>query len=173
VRAIIGQQISTRAAASIDGRLKELCGGAYVADRLLALGQTGIRDAGISGMKASYLLNLSNAVASGELPLDRLARLSDAEIVERLTRIKGIGVWTAEMFLIFALGRPDVLPVADLGVRVGMRRFHGLGGLPTPADCVTLAHQWRPYRSVAIWYLWRSQDAGHLRDPDGSASAST
>lgn len=159
VRAIVGQQISSKAAASINRRLLEGQGTPrHQAETLLALGVEGIRNAGLSGVKASYVLHLSEAVASGRLVLSRIGRLGDAEILARLTEIRGIGPWTAEMFLIFALNRPDVLSVGDLGVRVGIRDHFQLETLPNPRRCVELAEPWRPFRSVAMWYLWRSID---------------
>lgn len=158
VKAIISQQISTRAAVTIEGRLKVLAGGPHEPMRLIELGEDALRSVGLSGVKASYVLNLSRAVADGGLPLDRLGRLGDEEVIAKLTAIKGIGRWTAEMFLIFALNRPDVLPVADLGIRVALRDFFGLAELPGPKLCATLAEPWRPHRTVAMWYLWRSVD---------------
>jgi DNA-3-methyladenine glycosylase II len=158
VRAIIGQQISTKAAASIDARLRLLGGDRHIPEALLALGETGLRSVGLSGVKARYVLNLSEAVRSGDIPLHNVGRLSDEEIVKRLTAVKGIGVWTAQTFLIFAMNRPDVLPVADLGIRVAIRDRFGLEALPGPSDCHTLTEGWRPFRSVAMWYLWRSLD---------------
>ena len=159
VRAIIGQQISSKAAASIDRRLLELQGlDRHTPETLLALGASGIRNAGLSGVKAAYVVHLAEAVTSGRVALDRIGRLSDSAIIEALTSIKGIGPWTAEMFLIFALNRPDVLPVGDLGVKVGIRAHYGLPELPKPATCIELAAPWRPFRTVAMWYLWRGID---------------
>ena len=109
--------------------------------------------------EARYVLNLAEAVASGQLPLDEFDdSWNDQAITESLTAIKGIGVWTAEMFLIFALNRPDILPTSDLGVRVGLRDRHGLPELPKPRDCHALAETWRPYRTIASWYLWKGTD---------------
>jgi DNA-3-methyladenine glycosylase II len=159
VRAIIGQQISSKAAAAIDARLRAVGGEPHDPAALLALGETGLRAAGLSGVKARYVLNLAEAVACGQAPLDEFDRWDDEAITARLTAIKGIGTWTAEMFLIFALNRPDVLPVGDLGVRVALRDWHGLSELPKPHQCRALAEPWRPYRSIAIWYLWRNTDA--------------
>lgn len=159
VRAIVGQQISAKAASSIDARLRALeATPLHDPARLLALGEPGLRSAGLSGVKARYVLNLAVAVAEGRLPLANLGRLGDQAIIDRLTAIKGIGVWTAEMFLIFALNRPDVLPVGDLGIRSGLRDHHGLAELPPPAQCAALAEPWRPHRTVAMWYLWRRLD---------------
>jgi DNA-3-methyladenine glycosylase II len=158
VRAIIGQQISSRAAASIAGRLQSIAGETHEPAALIKLGEDTLRSVGLSGVKARYILNLSEAVASGAVPLDQLDGWEDETIIASLTAVKGIGVWTAEMFLIFALNRPDVLPVGDLGVRVGIRDRHGLAELPKPQHCRELAEPWRPFRSVASWYLWRSAD---------------
>lgn len=158
VRAIIGQQISTRAAATIDGRLRELAGDPHHPAGLISAGEEGLRSCGLSGVKARYVLNLAEAVDRGQVPLARIGTLDDEAIKARLTSVKGIGPWTAEMFMVFSLNRPDVLSVGDLGVRVGLRDFHGLSDVPSPAECVRLAEPWRPYRSVAMWYLWRSLD---------------
>lgn len=156
VRAIIGQQISSKAAQSIDARLRSLAGATHTPEGLLSLGEIGIRQAGLSGVKARYVLNLAESVHSGAVPLNRIGRFGDNEIVERLTTIKGVGRWTAEMFLIFALNRPDVLPLADLGLRVGLKQHYGLDQNPAPPECIRLAEPWRPYRSIAMWYLWRA-----------------
>jgi DNA-3-methyladenine glycosylase II len=159
VQSIISQQISSKAAASIHRRLVEIAGEPHRPDRLIELGETALRGVGLSGVKARYMLNLAEAVASGAVPLDAIDdSWTDARIVEALVSIKGIGTWTAEMFLIFALNRPDVLPVGDLGVRAGLRVCHGLAEVPHPRDCHALAEHWRPYRSIAIWYLWRGAD---------------
>ncbi len=157
VRAIVGQQISTKAAASIDARLRQLGGGeAHLPANLLALGEATIRTAGLSGVKARYVINLAEAVASGEVPVDAFDdSWTDEEIVASLVSIKGIGVWTAEMFLMFSLNRPDILPVGDLGVRAGLRKLYQLEDLPKPAECHALAEHWRPYRTIASWYLWK------------------
>ena len=159
VRAIIGQQISSKAAASIHGRLVEIGGEPHRPERLIELGEVALRGVGLSGVKARYVLNLAEAVASGAVPLDAIDdSWSDARVTEALVSIKGIGVWTAEMFLIFALNRPDVLPASDLGVRAGLRDRHGLAELPRPGECYELAEAWRPYRSIASWYLWKGAD---------------
>jgi DNA-3-methyladenine glycosylase II len=159
VRAIIGQQISSKAAASIHGRLVAIGGEPHVPGRLIELGEAALRGVGLSGVKARYVLNLAEAVASGAVPLDAIDdSWTDAEVIAALVSIKGIGVWTAEMFLIFALNRPDVLPAGDLGVRAGLRHRHGLAELPRPSECHALAEAWRPYRSIASWYLWKGAD---------------
>jgi DNA-3-methyladenine glycosylase II len=159
VRAIIGQQISSKAAASIHNRLVAIGGEPHHPQRLIELGESALRGVGLSGVKARYVLNLAEAVGSGAVPLDEIDESwDDAKITQALTTIKGIGVWTAEMFLIFALNRPDVLPAGDLGVRVALRDRHGLAELPKPSECHALAELWRPYRSIASWYLWKGVD---------------
>lgn len=172
VRAVVGQQISSRAAATIDGRLRALVGDPHEPSALLAAGEMALRSCGLSGVKSRYLLNLAEAVDSGRVPLARIGVLDDEAIKARLTSVKGIGPWTAEMFLIFCLNRPDVLSAGDLGVRAGLRDFHGLTGLPAPRECAGLTEPWRPFRSVAMWYLWRTLDtptqgAGPRRADDG------
>ena len=158
VRAIIGQQISTTAAQTVDKRLRLLAGDPHHPKRLIDTGLDGLRSCGLSGVKSRYILNLAEAVHEGRLPVTRLGRLTDDQIKERLTEIKGIGPWTAEMFLIFSLNRPDVLSSGDLGIRVGLRHFHGLLEMPKPSECEGLTDAWRPYRSIAMWYLWRVVD---------------
>ena len=159
VNSIVAQQISSKAAASINLRLHALGGQPHQPARLLELGEPSIRSVGLSASKARYVLNLAEAVVSGAVPLDTFDdSWDDAAIVASLTSIKGIGVWTAEMFLIFSLNRPDVLPTHDLGVRAALRDRHGLAELPRPAECQALAEIWRPYRTIASWYIWRNVD---------------
>jgi DNA-3-methyladenine glycosylase II len=158
VRAIIGQQISSKAAASIDKRLRELAGEPHAPDPLIAVGETGLRSVGLSGVKARYVLNLAQAVRDRSVPLDEVHDWDDEAIVAALTTIKGVGSWTAEMFLIFALGRPDVLSPGDLGIRVGLQKFYKLDQPPKPLECRALAEPWRPFRTVAMWYLWKQID---------------
>jgi DNA-3-methyladenine glycosylase II len=160
VHAIIAQQISTRAAASIQRKLHLLSGLPVPPQRLLALGDDELRTAGLSTRKMQTIRSLAEAVQAGAIPLDLLDdSWSDARIVAMLTTIPGIGVWTAEMFLIFSLNRPDVLPCGDLGLRSGLRELYELDEMPPPKACFTLTEHWRPYRSVATWYLWRRADA--------------
>lgn len=159
VRSIVSQQISTKAARSINQRLVTLGGDPPRPERLIELGETRLRTVGLSSAKARYVLNLAAAVASGDLPLDQFDDTwDDQTIVRSLVAVKGIGVWTAEMFLIFVMNRPDVLPAGDLGVRAALRKRHGLADLPAPRDCHALAERWRPYRTIAIWYIWRGVD---------------
>lgn len=111
---------------------------------------------GLSSKKIEYLKDLSTKVVEGKLRLDQLSTLSDEEVISQLIEVKGIGTWTAEMFLIFCLGRPDVLPVTDLGVRKAMCKIYSLSELPKPAEMLAISQPWKPYRSVATWYLWKS-----------------
>ncbi len=158
VRAIIGQQISAKAAASIDAKVRALSGDPHTPENLLALGEEQLRTCGLSGVKARYVLNLAQAVQSGAAPLHEYHTWDDGAIISNLTEIKGIGSWTAEMFLVFSLGRLDVLSVGDLGIRSALRDHHDLPDLPKPHECRTLAEPLRPYRSVAMWYLWEDID---------------
>ena len=159
LRSIVGQQLSTKAARSIYGRLVDQFGGhAPTPEELLAADPELIRSAGLSRPKVAYLRSLAEHVRSGELELDRLRELSDEQISEELTAVKGLGQWTADMFLIFHLGRPDVLPVGDLGIRRAVERLYGLERLPSAPELEALGERWRPYRSAASLYLWRSLD---------------
>ena len=159
VRSIISQQISTKAAQSINARLVAMGGEPHQPARLIEIGEARLRTVGLSSAKARYVLNLAEAVASRQVPLDEFDdSWDDQAITQSLTAVKGIGVWTAEMFLIFALNRPDILPASDLGVRVGLRDRHGLAELPKPRDCHSLAEIWRPYRTIASWYIWKGAD---------------
>ncbi len=158
VSAILGQQISVRAASAIRARLTARCGpeGRYSPEALLALTDDDLRASGLSRAKAAYVADLAAKVASGVVDLATIDELPDEAVIERLTQIKGIGRWTAEMFLMFSLGRPDVLPVDDLGFRAAVRRHYGHAALPRAAALRALAEPWRPYRTFATWYLWRS-----------------
>jgi DNA-3-methyladenine glycosylase II len=159
VRSIVGQQISTTAARSINQKLVTLAGDPPRPERLIELGEAQLRTVGLSSAKARYVLNLAEAVAGGELPLDEFDDTwDDQTIIESLIAVKGIGVWTAEMFLIFVMNRPDVFPAGDLGVRAALRERHGMAELPAPRDCHPLAEAWRPYRTIASWYIWRRID---------------
>jgi DNA-3-methyladenine glycosylase II len=159
VRSIVGQQLSTKAARTIYERLTELFDGHTPTPReLLETDPEGIRAAGLSRPKVAYLRDLAEHVEDGELDLEHLAELPDDEVSAQLTAVKGLGQWTADMFLIFHLGRPDVLPVGDLGIRRAAQIEYGLDDLPDPAQLERLAEAWRPYRSLACLYLWRSLD---------------
>ena len=158
VSAIISQQLSTKAAATIKARLDTLVGGQLTARRLAAVDDDALRSVGLSRQKIAYLRDLSARVGNGDLALDALDAMTDDAVVEALTSVKGIGRWTAEMFLMFRLHRPDVLPLGDLGIVKAVQRAYGMRKIPTAARLTKLGEQWRPYRSVACWYLWASLD---------------
>ena len=159
VRSIVGQQLSTKAARSIYERLTALFDGRTPSPaELLAADPEEVRSVGLSRPKVGYLRSLAEHVESGELELARLSELPDEEVTEQLTAVKGLGQWTADMFLIFHLGRPDVLPVGDLGVRRAVERAYDLPELPDAARLTEIGEPWRPNRSLASLYLWRSLD---------------
>jgi DNA-3-methyladenine glycosylase II len=162
VRAITGQQLSTKAAATIYGRLAALValtpGSAPTIEGFACVKDDALRAAGMSWQKISYLRDLCAKVSSGDVDLSTIGRLSDEEVINALVKVKGIGRWSAEMFLIFRLHRPDVLPVDDLGIVVAIQRAYGLRKRPKPDRIRKIGEAWRPYRSVASWYLWRSLD---------------
>ena len=159
VRSIVGQQLSTKAARTIYERLTDLFDGRTPSPaELLAADPEEVRSAGLSRPKVSYLRSLAEHVESGELELARLSELPDEEVSQQLTAVKGLGQWTADMFLIFHLGRPDVLPVGDLGVRRAVEREYELPDLPDAARLTEIGQPWRPHRSLASLYLWRSLD---------------
>lgn len=160
VRSITSQQISSYAARSIMRRLQAgLEPHEFVPDAVREFGMEGLRGCGYSARKASYVLGIATAVTGGDLDFKEFGTIEDEQVVERLTRLRGVGEWTAHMFLIFSLGRPDVLPHGDHGVRSALRNFHGLGELPDKAQATELAAPWRPFASIASWYCWRSLDA--------------
>jgi DNA-3-methyladenine glycosylase II len=157
VRAIVFQQLSTKAAATIYGRLMAFMPeGRPEAAIVAALSDERLREAGISRQKAGYLRDLCQHVIGGSLDLDALDRLPDEDVITALTQVKGLGRWSAEMFLMFRLHRPDVLPVGDLGIVNAIRKAYGLRKTPTPDRIRKIGEAWKPYRSVACWYLWRS-----------------
>jgi DNA-3-methyladenine glycosylase II len=159
LRSIVGQQLSTKAARTIYGRMLELFDGHAPAPRqLLAADPDAIRAAGLSRPKISYLRDLADHVEKGELELDRLDDLPDEEVIEQLTAVKGIGEWSAHMFLMFHLRRPDVLPVGDQGIRNAVRVEYRLRKLPDAKRLEKIAMPWRPYRTLACLYLWSSLD---------------
>ena len=164
VSSILSQQISGKAAASIRARLEEyVTPGKISSETVGRLTPQELRSIGISAQKATYLLDLADHVSSGRLKLDRMARMTDDKVIDALVHVKGIGVWTAQMFLIFSLGRPDVFPHDDLGVRAAIRNLYGLDDLPTKEVSHQIAAPWRPYASVASWYCWRSLE---FKKPD-------
>lgn len=159
VRSIVYQQLSGKAAGTIFGRLASAAGdrqGAVTPRRLLRLSLEEGRALGLSQQKYRYLQDLAKQTLGRKVNFGRLTELDDCGVIDHLTQVKGVGVWTAQMFLIFALRRPDVLPTGDLGVRAAIQRAWGLPGLPSPEEMEELARGWRPWCSVASWYLWRS-----------------
>ena len=159
LRSIVGQQLSTKAAATIYRRMLELFDGhAPTPEQLLAADPDAIRAAGLSRPKIAYLRDLALHVEEGTLELERLPDLPDEEVTAQLTAIKGLGQWTADMFLMFHLGRPDVLPVGDQGIRRAVQVEYRLRKLPDPKRLEKLAKPWRPYRTLACLYLWSSLD---------------
>ena len=154
-RSIVSQQISTRAALAISGRLIAALGKLRPKAVLGATDET-LRAAGLSQSKCRSLKDLAEKCLGGELPLKKLHAMPDEDVIERLIPVRGIGRWTAEMFLIFSLGRLDVLPVGDFGLRAGVQKHYELADMPKKADLETLAEPWRPFRSIATWYMWRS-----------------
>jgi DNA-3-methyladenine glycosylase II len=170
VRAIVFQQLSTKAATTIHDRLMGcLPSGKPTPDALAVLSDEQLRTAGISRQKALYLRDLCQRVQSGAVPLAHVESMTDEEVITALTQVKGIGRWTAEMFLIFRLQRPDVLPLGDLGIVNAIQRAYRLRKKPTPDRMRKLGEAWRPYRSVASWYLWRSLDNEPVKKKDGQS----
>ena len=159
VRSITGQQLSTKAAATIYGRLTQHYGGRTpTPQEILDTSPQELRALGLSNAKAAYLRDLAEHIVDGELPIDELAAMPDAKVAETLIAIKGLGRWTVDMFLMFHLGRPDVLPVGDLGIRKAMQIHYGLEDLPSPSEMERIADAWRPHRTLASLYLWESLD---------------
>jgi DNA-3-methyladenine glycosylase II len=169
VRSIIAQQISTMAARSIRRRFDQLVGpGTTTAEKVARLSPQQMRTAGISPQKATYLLDLSAKVLDGTVRLRTVGRMTDDEVIAELVQVKGIGVWTSQMFLMFCLGRPDVFPHGDLGIRNAMKILYRLEELPDRTTSEELSAPWRPHATIASWYLWRSHDlkTGAADGPD-------
>jgi DNA-3-methyladenine glycosylase II len=159
VRAILFQQLAGAAASAIQKRffaLHDPVDRAPTPEQMLDLTDEQFRTAGISRQKMGYLRDLALHVADGRLDLKALPALPDEDVIERITAVKGLGEWSAHMFLMFHLGRPDVLPAGDLGVRSGMRVTYGLESVPTPKEALLIGQKWAPYRSVGSWYMWRA-----------------
>ena len=159
VKSIISQQVSGKVAKILYARLIAAAGGKLTPESLLKLRPARMRALGLSRQKIAYTRDLARHARRGSVDFTRLPACSDVEVIEHLTAVKGIGVWTAHMFLIFALRRPNVLPTGDLGIRVAMRKAYGLPDLPKPAEMESLARSWQPFCTVASWYLWRSLEA--------------
>lgn len=158
-RSIVFQQLSGKAASTIHGRFEGLYGGrSPLPAELTETSHEQLRSVGLSRGKAAYLKDLATHVVAGEVPVETLHELSDEEVIVALTRVKGIGRWTAQMFLMFRLGRPDVLPDLDLGIQKGIQQAYRLRKLPSPEKVKKVGAKWAPYRTIASWYLWRLLD---------------
>jgi 3-methyladenine DNA glycosylase/8-oxoguanine DNA glycosylase len=156
LRSIVYQQLSGKAAGTIHGRFLALYGGQPTPAQLLDTPDETLRAAGLSRQKVVYMQDLARHVEEGRLPLDAIAQLNDDELIRALVAVKGIGRWTAQVFMMFRLGRPDVLPELDLGVQKAVMRAYRLPEMPKPKALMAMGEKWRPYRSIASWYWWRS-----------------
>jgi DNA-3-methyladenine glycosylase II len=157
LRTIVGQQVSTTAARAIYNRVLDLFGGKPPSPRrLLKASEEELRGAGLSGRKVEYVRDLARHVVDGELELDRLAELDDERVIEEIVAVRGLGLWSAEMFLLFHLERPDVLSGGDLGIRKAIQIEYGMAAMPTPQETVAFGERWSPHRSLASIYLWES-----------------
>lgn len=158
-RSIIYQQLSGKAAGTIHARFEALFDGrSPEAREVLKVKHATLRGIGLSERKAEYVRGLADDVHRGRIPLERVDAMPDAEVIETLTQVRGVGEWTAQMFLMFRLGRPDVLPTLDLGIQTAIKRLYGLRTHPKPERVAKLGAKWAPYRTVASWYLWRVVD---------------
>lgn len=161
VGSIVGQQLSSKAAAVIWQRVLGLFGGKMPKpEQLIKIEDQKLRDVGLSWAKVRYVKDLAVHILDGRLDLKHISTMPNEQVIEQLTAVKGIGEWSAHMFMMFGLGRLDILPVGDLGVRKGLQLVYGLKELPDPAKCIKIAnsHKWHPYESVASWYMWQSLD---------------
>lgn len=156
--AVVYQQLNGKAAVTIFKRFAALAGEPITPEGILKLTDAQLRSVGLSKQKSAYLKDLAAKTASGLLDFSRLPELSDEEVIKHLTQVKGIGVWTAHMFLMFSLRRPNVLPTGDYGVQMAVKKRYRKRKLPKPKDMEKIARAWEPYRSVACWYMWRSLD---------------
>jgi len=156
--AIVYQQLNGKAAVTIFNRFAALAGEPLTPEGILKLSDAQLRGVGLSKQKSAYMKDLAEKTAAGLLDFSRLPDLSDDEVIKHLTQVKGIGVWTAHMFLMFSLRRPNVLPTGDYGVQMAVKKYYKKRKLPKPKDMEKIARAWEPYRSVACWYMWRSLD---------------
>jgi DNA-3-methyladenine glycosylase II len=159
VKSIVSQQLSGRVATVIFGRLSDAVGGKMTPASILKLRPSRMRTLGLSGSKTAYIRDLARHTRDGTVVFEELAGLPDEEVIARLTKVKGVGVWTVHMFLIFALRRHNVLPTGDLGIRNAIRKAYALEEMPLPKDVEAMAARWHPYCTVASWYLWRSLES--------------
>ncbi len=160
--AIVYQQLNGKAAVTIFKRFTALSGDPVTPQGILKLTDAQLRSVGLSKQKSSYLKDMAEKAARGELDFSRLPEMSDDGVIKHLTQVKGVGVWTAHMFLMFTLRRPDVLPTGDYGIQVAMKKHYKKRKLPKPDQMMKIAKRWEPHRSVACWYLWRSLDVKTL-----------
>jgi DNA-3-methyladenine glycosylase II len=168
IRSIVYQQLSGKAAATIHGRVRAMFDSETpLPSQIAAAEHEALRRAGLSTQKAKYLRNLAEHSLDGSLPVESLHELGDQAIIDALTQVKGIGRWSAQMFLMFRLGRPDVLPDLDLGVQKGIQRAYRMRKLPTPAKVLEIGSKWAPYRTIGSWYMWRVLELppGELKGP--------
>lgn len=158
VRSIVFQQLHGKAARAIFDRLQQKAGGEITSESILKLRPAQMRAIGLSKQKLTYIRDLARKTRDGLVEFEKFPQMSDEEVIAELTQVKGIGEWTAHMFLMFALRRPNILPVGDFGVRSAIRKAYGMKVMPKPRTMERIAKSWHPYRSVASWYLWRSLD---------------
>jgi DNA-3-methyladenine glycosylase II len=156
--AIVYQQLNGKAALTIFNRFADLAGRPLTPRGILKLTEQQMRSAGLSKQKLSYIRSLAELTQSGELDFKRLPDMPDAEVIAHLTEVKGVGTWTAQMFLMFSLRRPDVLPTGDFGIQTAIRKYYRKRKMPKPAEMEKIAKPWSPYRTFACWYLWKSLD---------------
>jgi len=159
---IVYQQLNGKAAATIFERLAARAGQPLTPQGILRLSEGEMRSVGLSKQKSSYLRDMAARTLKGEVDFGKLCDLSDEDVIEHLTRVKGVGVWTAQMFLMFTLRRPNVFPTGDFGVRAAIKKHYRKRQLPTPAQMEKIARSWEPYRTAACWYLWKSMDVKTL-----------
>jgi DNA-3-methyladenine glycosylase II len=157
--AIVYQQLNGKAAVTIFKRFAALAGEPLTPAGILKLTNEQMRSAGLSKQKSSYLRDMAERAVAGQLDFSKLHEMSDEEVIKHLTQVKGVGVWTAQMFLMFTLKRPNVLPTGDFGVQMAIKKHYNKRKVPKPAQMEKLAKAWEPYRSIACWYLWKSMDA--------------
>jgi DNA-3-methyladenine glycosylase II len=158
VRAIVFQQLNGKAARKIYDRFAEAAGGTVTPESVLALSEERMRACGLSRQKLSYIRDLAAKTLAKEIVFEQLAEMTDDDVIEHLTRVKGIGTWSAHMFLMFALRRPNVMPTGDYGIRAAMKKAYRKRKLPRPEEMIKIAKKWEPYRTLACYYLWRSME---------------
>ena len=161
VQSIVGQQLSIKAAETIFARLENLCG-QVTPDRILSLSENELKSAGLSKKKIEYIKDLSEKVMSGAVDLEKLDSMDDEEVIRTLVQVKGIGRWTAEMFLIFSLGRPDIFSLQDFGLQLAVKGLYGLSDWPDKKTLDSISQRWKPYRTAASLYLWEAKNRGYI-----------